>query len=323
MRRSILLDAKADLLVFGMGERPVREIAQRLAAGEPVSALTGVRGTAHVKKNRRTWEPLLEQKSRYVTDGGLVILPSYEEVKADKQKFAEMSRTFQHETNPGNGRPILQVHGEEAVYFNPPALPLEDGAGKGEPDSVGMDELYDLPFNRMPHPTYDEPVPAFETVKHSITLMRGCFGGCTFCSITEHEGRIIQNRSAESVLREVRELRRMGDFRGTITDLGGPTANMYKMKCKYDEIEKSACRKLSCVHPGGARTSSRTTGPGHRSDAQGAGRRGREPRLHRVRRALRPGRALAAVRARAGETPRRRPPDRGPGARRTARARRR
>ncbi|HSP77660.1 MAG TPA: DUF3362 domain-containing protein, partial [Myxococcaceae bacterium] len=145
-------------------------------------------------------------------------------------------------------RPVLQRHGNRAIYINPPAKPLDDGAGAGD-GSVGMDELYDLAFNRVPHPMYKERIPAYETVKHSIVLMRGCFGGCTFCSITEHEGRVIQSRSAESVLREVRALRRMGDFRGTITDLGGPTANMYKLKCRSEEIEKR-CRKLSCVHPG-------------------------------------------------------------------------
>jgi uncharacterized radical SAM protein YgiQ len=240
VRRSILLDAKADLLVFGMGERPAWEIAQRLAAGEKASQLTDVRGTAHVKKNRREWEPLLAAESRYVTDGGVVILPSYEEVTADKRKFAAMSRAFQYETNAHNGRPLLQVHGDEAVYFNPPALPLSEAE---------MDALYDLPFLRRPHPSYEEPIPAFETVRNSIVTMRGCFGGCTFCSITEHEGRIIQSRSADSVLREVRALSRMDGFRGTITDVGGPTANMYQMRCK-DEQTESACRRLSCVHPG-------------------------------------------------------------------------
>ena len=240
VRRSFLLDAKADLLVFGMGERPAWEIARRLDAGEPVSALTDIRGTAHVLRNRRAWEPLLEKRSRYVTDGGVVVLPSYEEVKASPEAFARMSRAFQYETNPHNGRPLLQPHGDEAVYFNRPALPLTEAE---------MDGLYDLPFARAPHPSYVEPVPAFETIKHSIVTMRGCFGGCTFCSITEHEGRIIQSRSEASVLREVRQLSRMDGFRGTITDLGGPTANMYKMTCKDDETE-SACRRLSCVHPG-------------------------------------------------------------------------
>jgi uncharacterized radical SAM protein YgiQ len=240
VRRSVLLDAKADLLVFGMGERPVWEIARRLDAGEPVSALTDVRGTAHVKKNRREWEPLLEETSRFVTDGKLVVLPAYDEVKADRRAFARMSKMFQYETNAHNARPLLQVHGDEAVYFNRPALPL---------DEAEMDALYDMPFQRRPHPSYAERIPAFETVKHSIVTMRGCFGGCTFCSITEHEGRIIQSRSADSVLREVRALRRMDDFRGVITDVGGPTANMYKMRCK-DDVTETACRRLSCVHPG-------------------------------------------------------------------------
>ncbi len=240
VRRSILLDAKADLLVFGMGERPAWEIAKRLDAGEKVATLTDIRGTAHVKKNRREWEPLLENKSRFVTDGKMVVIPSYEEAKADKTAFAKMSRAFQYETNPHNGRPILQVHGDQAVYFNSPAEPLTE---------ADMDGLYDLPFERLPHPSYTEVIPAYETVKASIVTMRGCFGGCTFCSITEHEGRIIQSRSEGSVLREVRQLSRMEGFKGTLTDLGGPTANMYKMTCKDDETE-SACRRLSCVHPG-------------------------------------------------------------------------
>jgi uncharacterized radical SAM protein YgiQ len=237
VRRSVLLDAKADLLVFGMGERPVWEIAERLRRGERVRDLRDVRGTAHVRR-KGEWEGT--PASRHVTDGLTVILPSYEEVSRDKRAFAEMSRAFQYETNPGNARPLLQPHGSEAVYFNPPARPLE---------TSDMDALYDLPFARAAHWSCDEPVPAFETVKHSIVTMRGCFGGCTFCSITEHEGRVISSRSAESILREVRALRRMDDFRGTITDLGGPTANMYQMACKDPEIER-ACRRLSCVHPG-------------------------------------------------------------------------
>lgn len=239
VRRSILLDSKADLLVFGMGERPAWEIARRLAAGEPISALRDIRGTAFPLKNPREWQPLAADPSRYVTDGKLVVLPSFEEVQADKLAFARMSGQFQRETNPGNARPLLQVFGQEAVYFNPPAQPLDESA---------MDELYDLPFARRPHPEYREPIPAFETVKHSIVTMRGCFGGCTFCSITEHEGRVIQSRSAESVLREVRALSRMPDYRGVISDVGGPTANMYQMRCKSEQIE-SACRRLSCVHP--------------------------------------------------------------------------
>lgn len=239
IRRSILLDAKADLLVFGMGERPAWEIAQRLAAGESVSDLTDIRGTGYVLRGQAPLANLTANATRYVTDGKPVVLPSYEQICADKFEFARMSGMFQRETNPGNGRPLLQMHGAEGVYFNPPAEPLTESL---------MDELYDLPFARAPHPSYSEKIPAFETVKHSIVTMRGCFGGCSFCSITEHEGRVIQSRSAESVLREVRALSRMQDFRGTITDLGGPTANMYQLKCKSEKIE-SACRRLSCVHP--------------------------------------------------------------------------
>ncbi|MCC7534855.1 MAG: YgiQ family radical SAM protein [Deltaproteobacteria bacterium] len=240
VRRSILLDAKADLLVFGMGERPAWEIATRLSKGEPVSALSDVRGTAHVRSAPAKWQSVADDPSRYVRDGKAVVLPSYEEVAASKERYALAARLFQYETNAHNGRPLLQLHGREAVYFNPPALPLEERE---------MDELYDLPFQRRAHFSYAEPIPAFETVKHSIVTMRGCFGGCTFCSITEHEGRIIQSRSEASVLREVRALSRMEGFSGVITDVGGPTANMYKMTCKDDETE-AACRRLSCVHPG-------------------------------------------------------------------------
>ncbi|MBX3128529.1 MAG: YgiQ family radical SAM protein [Polyangiaceae bacterium] len=240
IRRSILLDSKADLLVFGMGERAAWEIARRLAAGERVDELTDVRGTAHVLGHPDKWRPLAEHPSRYTTDGRVVVLPSFEEVAAGGLPFARMTRAFQVETNPHNARPLLQVFGSQAVYFNPPAPPLAE---------ADMDELYDLPFTRLPHPSYGaERIPAFDTVKDSIVTMRGCFGGCTFCSITEHEGRIIQSRSAESVLREVRRLRRMDSFSGVLSDVGGPTANMYRLGCKSPEIE-SACRRLSCVHP--------------------------------------------------------------------------
>jgi radical SAM superfamily enzyme YgiQ (UPF0313 family) len=263
VRRSMLHDAKADMLVFGMGERPVWEVADRLNRGERISEIRDVRGTAFLindaEMTRHEADP-----ARMVADRKTVVLPSYEEVSTDKRAFAEMSRRFQVETNPGNARPLAQRHAKRGVYFNPPAFPLEDGAGtepgagsearaggrlSAREPAISMDELYDLPFTRTSHPMYTEPIPGYETVKHSLVLMRGCFGGCTFCSITEHEGRVIQNRSAESVLREIRALRRQGDFRGTITDLGGPTANMYKLACKSPEIE-SKCRRLSCVHPG-------------------------------------------------------------------------
>ncbi len=240
IRRSILLDAKADLLVFGMGERAAWEIAQRLDAGEAISALTDIRGTGYRLGKPSQWQPMVEDSSRYVPDGKVVVLPSYAEVSRDKLAFARMTRQFQVETNPHNARPLLQVFDREAVYFNPPALPLA---------TEDMDALYDLPFQRLPHPSYGgERIPAFDTVKESVVTMRGCFGGCTFCSITEHEGRIIQSRSAESVLREVRALTRMQGFSGVLSDVGGPTANMYQLACKDPKIE-AACRRLSCVHP--------------------------------------------------------------------------
>ncbi len=236
VRRSILMDTKADLLVFGMGECPIWEVSKRLKAGERIEHIRDVRGTAVVLRKGQ-WEDI--EASCYVTDGKVVVLPSYDQARQSKEAFSRMSRAFQIETNPGNARPLLQAHGAEAVYFNPPAHPLE---------TSDMDALYDLPFLRIPHWTYNERIPAYETIKHSIVTMRGCFGGCTFCSITEHEGRIIQSRSEASVLREIRALRRMDDFRGTISDVGGPTANMYQMRCKSEAIE-SQCRLLSCVHP--------------------------------------------------------------------------
>ena len=240
VRRSILLDSKADLLVFGMGERAAWEIARRLDAGEPLAGLADIRGTAHVKNNPAEWRAIADQPSRFVSDGLSVLLPSYEEVVADKAAFARMTRAFQLETNPGNARTLLQPHGAQAVYMNRPALPLEESE---------MDALYDLPFTRLPHPSYGgERIPAYETVKHSIVTMRGCFGGCTFCSITEHEGRVIQSRSQSSVLDEIRKLSRMEGYSGVLSDVGGPTANMYKMRCKDERIE-SACRRLSCLHP--------------------------------------------------------------------------
>jgi uncharacterized radical SAM protein YgiQ len=241
VRRSVLLDAKADMVIFGMGERPVWELAERLKTGAAIRDVRDIRGTGFVLR-KGEWESL--PKARFTVDKHPVHLPSYDDVSVDSEAgraaFSEMSRAFQLETNPGNGRPILQAHGHEAIYMNPPAEPLDTGT---------MDELYDLPFQRAAHFRYDAPIPAFETVKHSIVTMRGCFGGCSFCSITEHEGRVIQSRSAESVLREVRQLRRLDGFRGVISDVGGPTANMYQMRCRSETIER-ACRKLSCVHPG-------------------------------------------------------------------------
>jgi uncharacterized radical SAM protein YgiQ len=242
VRRSILLDAKADLLVYGMGERPIWEIARRLRDGETIDQLRDIRGTA-VPTTKLQAEALAAHPSAHVGDGRVLVLPSFEDVRADKKKYALASRILHFETNPYNARPLLQRDRFDlgGVWFNPPSLPLE---------TADMDELYDLPFNRAPHPMYgDASVPAFETVKNSLVIMRGCFGGCTFCSITEHEGRVIQNRSAASVLRELRAMRRQGEWNGVVSDLGGPTANMYQMRCE-DEKYESKCRRLSCVHPG-------------------------------------------------------------------------
>lgn len=242
VRRPILVDAKADLLVFGMGERPICEIAQRLHGGEPIARIRDVRGTAYVT-SQAAGETACGKSSRHVGDGLPVVLPAYEAV-ADRSpealaRYAQMARLVHRETNPSNGRPLVQPVGNRVVYFNPPALPLA---------SAELDALYDLPFTRRPHPRYREAVPAYETAKHSLLLMRGCVDGCTCCCITEHAGRITQSRSADSILRELRSLRRQDDFHGVVSDLGGPAAHLYMMRCTDADIE-SKCRRMSCVHP--------------------------------------------------------------------------
>ena len=229
VRRSILMDCKADLLVFGMGERGIVEIARRLRAGRGVHDLRDLRGVAY----------RLGAKESPPRDNSLE-LPSYEQVARDKWAFAEMTKISHNETNPHNARRLLQYHDRECIVANPPALPLEQAE---------MDRVYDLPFTRKPHPSYGRrPIPAYEVVKDSVQIMRGCFGGCTFCSITAHEGRIIQSRSPESVLGEIRQMTADPDFKGVVSDIGGPTANMYQMRCLRPEVE-AKCRRLSCVHP--------------------------------------------------------------------------
>lgn len=241
VRRSILRDAKADLLIFGMGEHPVGEVAQRLNAGESIQRIRDVAGTAFFV-NTGEADALAACPSETVSDRRVVLLPSFSEVKGRTDQFALASQMAHRETNPYNARPMLQrdhPHGP-GVYFNPPALPLS---------TAEMDRVYDLPFNRLPHPMYaNSPVPAFETVKHSLVIMRGCFGGCAFCAITEHEGRVVQNRSPENVIREVAVLRNQENFCGVISDVGGPTANLYNMRCKSQHIERT-CRRLSCLYP--------------------------------------------------------------------------
>jgi uncharacterized radical SAM protein YgiQ len=259
VRRSIILDAKADLLVFGMGERPLVEIVKRLAAGQTIRDLRDIRGVVYRRgaseQNDECGMMTDEFGSRTMAvDEGVpthhssfliqhsdtLILPTGDEVATDKAAFAAMTWAIHHETNPYNARRLMQYCGREAVVVNPPAFPLT---------SDEIDRIYSLPFTRRPHPSYGrQRIPAFEVVKDSIQIVRGCFGGCAFCSITIHEGRIIQSRSQASILDEIRRLTEQPDFSGTISDLGGPTANMYQMNCSRPEVREK-CRRLSCLHP--------------------------------------------------------------------------
>src|SRR5207302_2323549 len=227
VRRSILLDCKADLLVFGMGEEAILEIAQRLQAGESVKQLREMRGVAYA----------LGASEKPPDD--VIVLPSYEDVCRDKPTFAEATRIIHNETNPYNAKRLVQWHDRQAIVANPPAFPISERS---------MDVIYTLPYTRRPHPSYTELIPAFEMIKDSVTIMRGCLGGCTFCSITAHQGRVIQSRSKESVLQEIEQMAADPKFKGTVSDIGGPTANMYQMTCSRPEVE-AVCRRQSCVHP--------------------------------------------------------------------------
>jgi uncharacterized radical SAM protein YgiQ len=291
VRRSVLLDAKADLLVFGNAERQICEIAHRLAAGEDISEINDLRGTAFVRKSHDfieidsthidtpgrlnppidpyAMEPEIRKANEEAAaveagevpppakevivkfarrvksedrERSVIRMPSFETVTADPVLYAHASRILHLEANPGNARALVQRHGDLDVWLNPPPVPLT---------TKDMDFVYELPYARKPHPVYgNADIPAYKMIKFSIAIQRGCFGGCTFCSITEHEGRIIQNRSEGSVLREIEKIRdEVPGFTGVISDLGGPTANMYRIACKSKEIE-SACRKPSCVYPG-------------------------------------------------------------------------
>jgi len=279
VRRSILPDSKADLLIYGNAERAVVELAHRLAAGEIISEVRDIRGTALMcREIPAGWteidstevdEPGTVEKNRdpYSRQNGctgkagsdinrlsfdrrpknleraksVIRLPSFDQVSMDPVLYAHASRVFHLETNPGNARALVQRHGRRDVWLNPPPLPLT---------SRELDRLHELPYTRMPHPDYGHlKIPAWEMIRFSIPIMRGCFGGCTFCSITEHEGRIIQSRTEASVVREVETIRdTVPGFTGVISDLGGPTANMYRLSCKDEKIER-ACRRLSCVYP--------------------------------------------------------------------------
>lgn len=285
VRRSVLIDAKADMLVYGNGERPMVEVAHRLAAGENIADIQDVRNTAIVRKGPLPgWSgvdstrldkpgridpiphpygddlPCVDENSKFAIEKKpaakeilvqppkpkpwektYVLLPSYEKVKNDKVMYAHASRILHHETNPGCARALLQKHGDRYIWINPPAIPLS---------TEEMDSVFALPYQRVPHPAYNgKKLPAYEMIRFSVNIMRGCYGGCSFCSITEHEGRIIQSRSEDSIIREIEEIRdSVPGFTGIISDLGGPTANMYMLRCQSPKAEQT-CRRASCVYP--------------------------------------------------------------------------
>ena len=292
IRRSVLLDSRADLLVYGNAERAIVDIAHRIAQGDAINTIRDIRGTAFVRKQLpEGWQvidstdidqvgPLApredpyqekapdcstqqaEQKTETALDDeadtsvvtiiprepvksdlpSVIRIPAYEQVKEDPALYAHASRILHKETNPHNAHALVQAHGDRNVWLNPPPIPLT---------TEELDWVFELPYTRLPHPNYEgKKIPAYEMIRFSVNIMRGCFGGCTFCSITEHEGRIIQNRSEDSIVREVEAIRdTTPGFTGVISDLGGPTANMWQLACKSKEIE-SKCRKLSCVYPG-------------------------------------------------------------------------
>jgi uncharacterized radical SAM protein YgiQ len=234
---SWLVTSKADLLVYGMGERPILEIARRLAAGQGVRALRELRSVAYLLGRHEELPGHRWDDANCPNE--TVELPSFESVRDSLQQFAIATRDFQRETNPLNARRLIQRHGDRTVVINPPGLPLSEAE---------LDAAYDLPYMREPHPGYTEPIPSWQTIKDSVQIMRGCFGGCTFCSITMHQGRAIQSRSQASVLREIEALTRRPDWKGHVSDLGGPTANMYRMRCTRPDVE-AVCRRPSCIHP--------------------------------------------------------------------------
>jgi len=229
VRRSILLDAKADLIAYGMVETTIVEIARRLAAGKSLSEMRDLRGLVYP----------LGAKDELPEGPEVTLLPSYEEAVEDKLAFVKMTKLIHHHSNPLNAHTLVQRHGNRAVVQTPPPLAHSTEV---------MDQIHDLPYTRRPHPSYKAPIPAYEVIKHSVQIMRGCFGGCTFCSITNHQGRAIQSRSEASVLRELEQISQDPTFKGTVSDMGGPTANMWTMRCSKPEVEK-VCRRLSCVHP--------------------------------------------------------------------------
>ncbi len=289
VRRSVLVDACADILLYGNAERAIVEVAHRIAQGWSLADMLDIRGTAVLRRappagwteldsTRVDWpkqidklpNPSVEEGTACATDGNgddaqavakpiriipmplarqargerettYIRLPSFEKVAKDPALYAHASRVLHQEANPHNARALIQKHGTREVWVNPPPIPLT---------TAEMDGVFDLPYQRRPHPSYgDAQIPAYDMIKTSVNIMRGCFGGCTFCSITEHEGRVIQSRSEESILKEIEDIgRKVPGYTGVISDLGGPTANMYRLNCKDDNIQAS-CRRLSCVYP--------------------------------------------------------------------------
>jgi uncharacterized radical SAM protein YgiQ len=225
VRRSILFDAKADLLIYGMAERAILDVATRMRAGEPLGEIRDVRGTAYI--------------SGRCSDPTCVEIPSFEDISASKETFAEAFRSAYLQQNPWSAQVVTQQHGNRVLVCTPPALPLTEAE---------MDAVYALPFEKSPHPSYLETIPAWEQIKTSITSHRGCFGGCAFCAITMHQGKTIQSRSKSSILAEIAALTRKSWFRGSISDIGGPTANMYGLGCGNADAMKK-CRRESCIFP--------------------------------------------------------------------------
>ena len=250
VRRSVLLDAKADILLYGNAERAVVEVAHRLARGADIATFDDIRGVALVKGSvPEDWTEApaddldAADEGAGIRDARTVIrMPAFEQVEKEPEAYARASRVLHRESNPGNARPLVQRHGDRELWVSAPPIPLT---------TPEMDGVYDLPYARAPHPSYGEAaIPAWDMIRFSVTIMRGCFGGCTFCSITEHEGRIIQNRSEGSVIREIETIRdKTPGFTGVISDIGGPTANMYRIACKDKKVE-ALCRRPSCVYPG-------------------------------------------------------------------------
>lgn len=251
VRRSILMDSKADILLYGNAERAVVEVAHRFAKakGAVPAKLDDVRGAVLLKDAVPDGWTELKADDLDETDEGaknigaqsVVRLPSFEQVERDPEAYARASRVLHRESNPGNARALVQRHGTRELWLTPPPVPLT---------TAEMDAVYELPYARAPHPAYGEArIPAWEMIRFSVTIMRGCFGGCSFCSITEHEGRIIQSRSQDSVVKEIATVRdKTKGFTGIISDIGGPTANMYRMACKDKETE-ALCRRPACVYP--------------------------------------------------------------------------